>query len=98
MSFDPNELEVLHNETAKRFEVTVEGQLALIQYVRAGERLVFTHTEVPEPLEGRGIAKRMATVALDYAKDNGLWVQALCPFMARFLHDHPEYEPITTPH
>lgn len=98
MSFDPNELEVVHNEAAKRFEVAVEGELALIQYIRAGERIVFTHTEVPEALEGQGIAKRMAYIALEYAKAEGLRVQPLCPFMARYIREHPEYQSITTPY
>lgn len=97
MSFDPNELEIVNNEPARRFEVEVEGELATLQYIKAGDRMIMTHTEVPEALEGRGIAKRLATEALDYARDAGLRVQPLCPFVARFIHDHPEYEELTMP-
>ena len=59
---------VANNETAQRYEARVDGQLAVITYQRLGDRIVFNHTEVPEVLEGHGIAGKMAHFALDDAR------------------------------
>jgi uncharacterized protein len=90
-----HDLTVIHNDAAKRFEVHVEKQTAIMEYMRAGNYIIFTHTEVPENLEGRGIAGKMAHTALEYAKEAGLRVQALCPFVASYVANHPEYQAIT---
>ena len=51
-----------------------------------------THTVVPLALEGHGIAGRLARAALDYARDRGLSVVPLCPYVADYIGKHPEYE------
>ena len=83
--------QVEHNPAAGRFEAAVDGQLAQAQYRRVGERILFTHTEVPEQLEGRGIASKLAKTALDYSRAEGLTVVPLCPFIASYIERHPEY-------
>jgi predicted GNAT family acetyltransferase len=62
------EVEVQHNEAANRFEAEVNGQLAVAEYIRAGEQIIFTHTEVPEELEGQGVASQLISTALDHAR------------------------------
>ena len=37
------------------------------------------HTWVPPVLRGRGIANELAQKALEFAKDNGLKVEVICP-------------------
>ena len=61
-------------------------------YRRRNGRIAFTHTEVDEALEGRGFGSRLAAAALDDARRQGLEVVPLCPFIARFIDRHPEYE------
>lgn len=95
MDVDVDQLAVVHNAAEKRFEVQVGNWTAFAEYMPAGKNIVFTHTEVPTALEGKGIAKKLAKVALDYAKDNELKIQALCPFIASYIREHPEYQPIT---
>jgi len=34
-------------------------------------------------------------VGLDYARDHGYKIQALCPFMNAYVRRHKEYHPIT---
>lgn len=89
------EQDVKHNMAEKRFEVQLGDALALMEYMRAGNNIIFTHTEVPEAFEGQGVANEMAYVALEYAKAEGLKVQPLCPFVALYIRKHPEYQPIT---
>ena len=64
------------------------GELA---YLRGDSRIVFTHAEVDEALEGRGYGSRLVTTALEDARQEGLEVVPLCPFVARFIERNPEY-------
>ena len=88
---------VANDETAQRYEARVEGQLAVITYQRLGDRIVFLHTEVPEALEGRGIAGKMAQFALDDARALHLAVIPRCAFMASYIRRHPEYADLVPP-
>ena len=49
---------VVHNESKSRFEMEVGGQLAVAEYRRDGDRMLFTHTEVPPQFRGHGLAER----------------------------------------
>jgi predicted GNAT family acetyltransferase len=84
-------IEVVHNEKAGRFEIRRGPDVALLQYQRRGANMVILHTEVPEALEGVGIASRLAHAALDYARENNLGVVPLCPFAASYIRRHREY-------
>ena len=87
-----SELLVKHNPQASRFEVEKEGNLALLEYVQQGDRIVFTHTGVPSALEGQGIGSRLARAGLEYARAQGMKVIALCSFVAAYIQKHPEYQ------
>ncbi len=88
---DNNLLPVRKNDEAKRFELEVDGHLALIDFMQTSELMIYTHTEVPEALEGQGIGGRLAQVALDYAREQNLLVMPMCPFVAAYIRRHPEY-------
>ena len=87
------DLPVVHNAEARHFEMTVDGQRAFAAYRSRDGTIVLTHTEVPLALEGRGIGGALARAALEYARDAGLAVVPLCPFMARYTR-HPQYQPL----
>lgn len=91
---DLESLTVRNNEADKRFEIELNGQLALLEYILAGKNISYTHTEVPVALEGKGIGGRLAHHALEFARDNGLKVIPICPFVTNYLRTHPEYHPI----
>jgi uncharacterized protein len=92
---DLENIEVVNNEEKKRFEVVLGDDTALLQYQQAGNNIIYTHTEVPEAFEGRGIGTKLAHAAMEYAKEKGFKVQALCPFVGKYVHEHPEYQSIT---
>ena len=77
-------------------ESDVPGQLieyvGLAAYRRRDGRISFTHTEVDESCEGRGFGSRLAAAALDDARRQGLRVLPLCPFVAHYVEQHPEYQ------
>lgn len=74
--------------------MVVEGKTALIEYIRAENKMYLTHTEVPKELEGKGVASSMAKQVLQQIKDEGLFLVPLCPFIAAYLKRHPEWKEI----
>lgn len=80
------------NPDKSRFELVVDGALAVVEYRRMGKTLIaYTHTEVADELAGRGIGTRMAKAALEYARTNGLEVLPFCPFVRAYIQRHTEY-------
>jgi predicted GNAT family acetyltransferase len=94
MSGDAENLIVRNNEAAKRFEIDVDGKLAILEYIPAGRNISYTHTEVPRELEGMGIGGKLARHALEFARDNDLKVIPICPFVTSYLRRHPDYQPL----
>ena len=82
---------VTHNAPLGRYEMETEHGLAVAVYVQQGDRLVFTHTEVPAADEGKGIGSRLVRAALDDARQRGFKVVPACSFVAAFMRRHPEY-------
>jgi hypothetical protein len=83
---------ITHNQAISRFETTVEGRLAYIDYLLEGQVITFTHTYVSEELEGRGIAAALAKTALGYAAENELKVIPSCSYIRVYMERHPEYK------
>jgi uncharacterized protein len=87
-------IDVVDNPLQSRFEAVVEGHLAWAEYVRHGDTIIFTHTKVPQELAGRGVGGALAHTALEQARAQGLTVVARCPFMAKYIERHQEYQPL----
>lgn len=89
---DQETLTVIQNDAANQFEIHLEGQVALLEFRRAGDKIIYPHTEVPKELGGRGIAGQLAKHALDYARANNLRVVPQCPYVRKYIEDRPEYQ------
>ncbi|HXN95488.1 MAG TPA: GNAT family N-acetyltransferase [Candidatus Acidoferrales bacterium] len=96
MDVNLDDVTVTHNEEAQRFELLVDGHRALSTYRRFPGRIVLNHTEVPPPLEGHGLAAKLARFALDFARVNHLRVVPLCPYISNFIRKHPEYQDLVS--
>ncbi|MCW2585224.1 MAG: GCN5-related N-acetyltransferase [Frankiales bacterium] len=55
------------------------------------DAVVLTHTEVDPAFEGQGVGSALAKGALDDVRAQGKRVVPLCPFIARYIENHPEY-------
>lgn len=83
---------VRNNEAESRYEfVTPEGT-ALAAYQLRGDVIAFTHTEVPEELEGQGIGGALIEGALDDVRERGLVVLPLCSFVRHYVETHAEVQ------
>jgi predicted GNAT family acetyltransferase len=83
---------VVDNPGKGRFEVHVDGHVGFVTYIKSGNTTYLTHTEVPKELQGRGLGNVLARGVLDRARREGWTVVARCPFIARYIERHPEYQ------
>jgi predicted GNAT family acetyltransferase len=83
---------VSNNTEESQYEATIDGRKALAAYSRDGEKVTFTHTEVPPELEGRGIASKLVTAALNDCRQQNLRVVPQCAYVAAYIERHPEYK------
>lgn len=59
-------LALVKNEETKRFELTVDGHTAFIDYEENEKIIKLIHTESPEALAGRGVATALIEKTLVY--------------------------------
>jgi predicted GNAT family acetyltransferase len=85
-------IEISHLEAARKFQAEIDGKKGVVEYLQVGQRIIFTHTEVDPVLEGQGIASQLAKHVLEYAREKGLEVMPLCPYIAGYISRHPEYK------
>ena len=56
----------------------------------AGNNLTVFHTEVSDKLKGQGVASKLLSAMVAYAREHQLKVIALCSFVSAEFKKHPE--------
>jgi predicted GNAT family acetyltransferase len=88
-----DEITVIDQPDAGRYEAHLNGELAaFVTYRRSPGRIVFIHTETLDGFTGRGVASHLVRTVLDEARRQGLQVVPRCPYVARFIAEHAEYQ------
>jgi len=86
-------IEIVPDPDEHRFEIRVDGvEAGHAEYVRKGDLVIFTHTEIDPAFEGQGLGSQLARGALAAVRASGDPVVPLCPFIAAYIGTHPEYE------
>ena len=88
---------VRNDPEAQRFEAKLGEKVAVAEYHLKNDIIIFTHTEVPEALEGQGVGGKLIKTALDASRAHGYQVVPLCPFVAAYIRRHPEYRDLVMP-
>ena len=84
--------EVRHDEDESRYTLWVDGEaVGVADYAVRGADVVFLHTEIAPEHRHEGLGERLVEAALDDAHERGAHVVPLCPFVAEFIADHPDY-------
>ena len=65
--------------------------LAKLNYKVKDGAVDLIHTEVPEQYQGQGLAGKLATAALNWARASGLKVIPSCPYIQGYIAKHPEF-------
>jgi len=92
-----NTPKVRDNPEERRFEIVIGDQIAIAEYRLQEGGIMFTHTEVPESLGGRGLAKTLVRAGLKHAREHNLKVLPVCPFFAKYIAEHPEEQDLLHP-
>ena len=84
--------EIRHDPRSSRFETRVDGHECELDYRLAGNVMTITHTGVPVPVEGRGIASALTQAAMETARAQGWKVVPACAYAATWMRRHPEFD------
>ena len=87
-------LELVKNDATQRFEMSVDGIKAIIEYNEYPGKIALIHTEVPPILEGKGVATAIIEKSLNYIEQNNLKLIPLCPMVVAYIKRHPEWKRI----
>ncbi|MEM6286859.1 MAG: GNAT family N-acetyltransferase [Bacteroidota bacterium] len=81
---------VRHEPDATRFVADTEAGEAELVYRGGTQRIAFVHTLVPEGARGGSVGTDLVEAGLAYAREHGLRVKAICPFVKAYMEAHPE--------
>src|SRR5256885_13491693 len=86
---DPEIPVVVDNPDEHQFEAHVDGHVAFVSYMKHGDTIIFTHTEVPKELQGRGLANVLAHAVLERARAEQWRGVGRGSFLSKYLAPHP---------
>jgi len=86
------DIEITHSPKKQRFELNVDGHLAVLDYIMMDDIIIFTHTGVPPEISGSNPGVKLVETGLAFARGNGLQVRSKCWFVSKYLRRHPEYQ------
>lgn len=90
-----SDFDVQDNAANHRFELLVDGKVAgLAMYRHRDDAIVVTHSEVNPEFRGQGLGNELAKRTLELIRSRGEKVVPVCPFFARFVEEHPDYDDI----
>jgi len=92
VSGQPRPIEL--NVDDSRFEIRMNEGVAFLLFRLRGTKLSLIHTEVPLAWQHQGLADALARAALEYARGHSLRVKVICPFVAKYLARHPEFQDV----
>lgn len=75
-----------------RFTLEVEGTTSVLEFSVDGKVASFNSVRVPDAVGGRGIAGQLTRHALDWARSSDMKVRPVCPYVAKWIERHPEYQ------
>ncbi len=91
-------MQVLQNKEASRFETSIDGVAAFIEYVeKPGAVLLLTHTCVPRQIAGRGIGTKLVVETLERIRSLDFKIVPLCPFIVAYLKKTENYQDLIAP-
>jgi predicted GNAT family acetyltransferase len=78
-------LVVSNNPERSRLELTIDGQMAFLDYRQTPATFTILHTEVPVELRGRHFGERLVDAAMRLGESLGLRIVVVCPFARTYL-------------
>ena len=85
---------VANNPDQSRYEISIDGDRVGTAVYELGDNSInFTHTVVESDSRERGLGGTLIKNALDDVRANStVRVIATCPFVVRWVSEHPDYQ------
>lgn len=83
-------MNITDNTQLSRFELEVEGTIAVVDYILKDNIYSIPRVYVPKQLEGKGIGSKLLAGVLDIIESKGAKIVPICPFVGVYLKRHPE--------
>jgi uncharacterized protein len=95
---DTANLTIENNTEKQQYEAKLDGKVvAFAEYRPIGQSIMFTHTEVNEDLEGKGVGSQLIRFALEDTKAKGMTAIPMCPFVKLFIQRHKDFIDVVHP-
>jgi predicted GNAT family acetyltransferase len=89
------DIEVRDNPGQNRFDILVDGAVGgFAAYQVRDRRVIITHSEIDRAQRGQGLGGQLAEGTLNQLRDRGATVIASCPFFAKFVSEHHDWDAI----
>jgi predicted GNAT family acetyltransferase len=83
-------LQIDHDSARRQLSTQLQGHTAQLDYELDGSVMSITHTRVPPPLRGRGVAAELMRSALHLATTQGWTVKPVCAYAVAYMKRHPD--------
>lgn len=84
---------MINNKKEFRFEIALpDGEIARMDYRWLKGNIVLMHTLVPASGRGKGVGAALVKSVLDYIRAQNLKMIVYCPYVTKYLNEHPEYK------
>ncbi|MDA1360966.1 bifunctional pirin family protein/GNAT family N-acetyltransferase [Glycomyces luteolus] len=94
----PGEPVVRRVDAERLYEIAVDGVRAgLTAYRDRGNQRIFYHTEVDKAFARKGLASALVEEALADTRAAGKRTVPVCPYVARFIKKHSEFDDVADP-
>ena len=89
---------VANNPDKSRYEILIDGDLVGVAVYELGENSInFVHTQVETDIREKGLGGNLVQHALDDVREgSSARVIATCPFVTRWISEHPDYQDLLT--
>jgi uncharacterized protein len=95
---DTTSVTIENNTEKQQYEAKLIGKVvAFAEYRPIGQSIMFTHTEVNEDLEGKGVGSQLIRHALGDTRAKGMTAIPMCPFVKIFIQRHKEFIDVVHP-
>jgi predicted GNAT family acetyltransferase len=90
---------VVDNTERHRFELRVGDEtVGFVVYRQLRPQVIaLVHTEIDSAHEGHGYGSTLIAGVLDQIRSRGLTVQPDCPFVRKYIAEHPGYADLVAP-
>ena len=86
-----SKFEIVDNKIFSQYEMRINGHLAKIEYSNKSGKIFLIHTEIPEELAGKGVARYLAKEVFKIIEEEGMTIVPMCKYIKSYIRKHPEY-------